>query len=204
MREWTDLLSRTMMDRLGVDAVAVTVRAGALQQDVVAATDGWARWLEDVQYTVGEGPGVEAFTGGRAVLVPDVRASTPQWPGFVSEAVGARLGAVFAFPVGPESTPLGTIDLYRREPGELAIDQARLAVYLTDVVGTALLAGWWPPGEDRYSDVNVAAGMLAGWLNVPVDEALLRLRVYAFGRGRSVLDVAADVVARRLPRDVFD
>jgi hypothetical protein len=40
--------------------------------------------------------------------------------------------------------------------------------------------------------------MTAVHLGLSVDEAILRLRAHAFAAGRSLRDVAADVVARRL------
>ena len=53
--------------------------------------------------------------------------------------------------------------------------------------------------------VHQAAGMVAVQLGVPVERALLRLRAYAFSSGRTVSDVAADVVgppaASRRPGD---
>jgi hypothetical protein len=45
--------------------------------------------------------------------------------------------------------------------------------------------------------VHQAAGMVSVQLGVPVADALIRLRAHAFSTGRSVSDVAADVVARR-------
>jgi AmiR/NasT family two-component response regulator len=46
--------------------------------------------------------------------------------------------------------------------------------------------------------VYQAQGMIHVQLGVDVNEAMARLRAYAFAHDRSVRDVAADVVARRL------
>ena len=42
------------------------------------------------------------------------------------------------------------------------------------------------------------AEMVAAQLEVNLAQALIRLRVHAFGRGRPLAEVARDVVARRL------
>ena len=52
--------------------------------------------------------------------------------------------------------------------------------------------------------VHQAAGMVAVQLAVPVEEALVRLRAHAFSSGRLVVDVATDVVNRRLRFDRAD
>jgi hypothetical protein len=53
------------------------------------------------------------------------------------------------------------------------------------------------------SVVHHATGMTAVHLGVDVNEALLRLRAYAFAASRSLEDVAADVVARRLRLEIW-
>jgi hypothetical protein len=48
------------------------------------------------------------------------------------------------------------------------------------------------------AEVYQAAGMLMDHLGVGIEEAMVRLRAYAFGCDRPVVDVAADIVRRRL------
>ena len=52
-------------------------------------------------------------------------------------------------------------------------------------------------GDFRYV-VHQATGMVAAQLDVPVGDALVRLRAHAFRTDRLLTDVAGDVVARRL------
>src|SRR5947207_3331514 len=49
--------------------------------------------------------------------------------------------------------------------------------------------------------VDQAQGMLTVQLRVTADEALLRLRAYAYARDRPIDAVAADVIARRVRLD---
>jgi hypothetical protein len=57
---------------------------------------------------------------------------------------------------------------------------------------------------ERRAVVHQAAGMISVQLSVSVPVALLRLRSHTFAANRSILDVAADVVARRLRFDHSD
>ncbi|RDI18425.1 hypothetical protein DFR72_119219 [Lentzea flaviverrucosa] len=45
----------------GVDAAALVLRDDARAQEMVSASDGWAASVEEVQYTLDEGPAAEAL-----------------------------------------------------------------------------------------------------------------------------------------------
>lgn len=53
------------------------------------------------------------------------------------------------------------------------------------------------PGDLR-TEVHQASGMVSRQLNVSIDAALVRLRAYAYSEGRSINDVAREVVTRQL------
>jgi hypothetical protein len=90
----------------------LTLRATARAQDMLGASDDWAGTLDGLQYTLGEGPGVEAFTSGIPELVADLRAEEARWPGFCDAALAMDASAAFAFPrscdcVAARSWPTG-------------------------------------------------------------------------------------------------
>lgn len=80
-----------------VDGVAVALRVTGRSQELVAATGAWTRRLEELEYTVGDGPAVEAHMTGEPVLVPDAAADAGRWPGFAKIAGEAGLAAVSHF-----------------------------------------------------------------------------------------------------------
>jgi hypothetical protein len=57
---------------------------------------------------------------------------------------------------------------------------------------------------DSTAVIDQAAGMLSVQLEIPIPEALVWLRSYAFVHGQFVAEVAADVGARRLAFDIGD
>lgn len=194
----------------GVDAAALTVRAKALQE-TWGASDEWAGELESFQYTVGEGPGLEAFTTGGPVLVPDLAADARRWPGFVQTTSPLELAAMFAFPLQLGAIRLGMLDLYRRRPGRLSNRELTDATVLANLATVAVLeqarqdkaVGDSEPARfaGPYQEVSIATGMVAAQLEVGLEEALVRLRGRAFAEGRSVLDLARDVLARNIRFD---
>jgi hypothetical protein len=196
---------------VGVDAAAISLRGPGSVQELAAATDRWAEQLEEAQYTAGDGPGVEAVASGGPVVVGDLVTQDGRWPGFGDAAAELGLEAVFAFPLQAGSIRVGSIDLYRHRRGTLAGDALADAAILADLATTAVLtdsragsAGWTgKSARGHYEDVHVAAGMLAAQLKISVEDAFLRLRAYAFGHHRPLLDVAGEIIRRRLRRDAF-
>jgi ANTAR domain-containing protein len=209
---WAAVVCAVAVDHIDVDAAAITIRTSVRMQELVAATGEWAESLEELQYTVGEGPGVEAFTSGGPVLVSDMGAEEHRWPGFGDEASSSGAGAVFAFPLQVGAIRLGTLDLYRRVAGGLGVEGLADAVALADLAVTALLSdtridddpvALWArhdvPGF--YDDVNVATGMLATQLRISLEDAMLRLRAHAFSHHLPLTEVARAVLNRQLRLD---
>jgi hypothetical protein len=177
---------------------------------VVAATPGVGRELEDLQFSLGEGPCTEASRTRRPVLCPDLADDGgARWPAFVRGAERAGVSAAFTFPLQVGSVSLGVLDLYRAATGPLqgahlveAVAHADAAVavllHLQDQRGDGTGGGRLADLADRRAVVHQAAGMVAVQLDVDVADALRALRAHAWAHDRAVTDVAGDVVARRL------
>ncbi|MDA8072467.1 MAG: ANTAR domain-containing protein [Actinomycetota bacterium] len=189
---------------------------GALPRASLCSTDPLAAYIEGLQHTLGEGPGIDAHALGGPVAEPDLaEPAVARWPAFAAPAVAAGVRAVFGFPVRIGAVRLGALDLYRDRPGPLTADQHADALVLADVAARAVLSlqvdvapGTLAPELDVGADwqlvVHQAAGMVSVQLAVTVAEALVRLRAQAFARNRLVAEVAQDVVDRRLRFDQAD
>ena len=187
----------------GVGAALMTVDGPS--GVVLAATDERARQLEELQFALGEGPCVEASSGGRPVLEPDLLvAGSPRWPRFGAAALDAGVQAVFAFPLRVGAIRVGVLDLYRDSPGLLATADLVEALAFADATTAVVLHlqdGGGPPLAapiDSRAEVHQATGMITIQLGVSLAEALLRLRAHAYATGRTVSAIAADVVGRRM------
>ena len=195
----------------GVDGVAVTVVLAATPRETIYVSDRVASLLEELTLTLGEGPGVDAFAGGPA-LVADLAAPQclARWPAFAPAGVQAGVRAVFALPLQIGAIRLGVMSLYRAEPGELDPGQLADVLVLADTACALLLDaadgsrhdGHQPaPAGLQHPEVHQATGMIIVQLGVSAAVALVRLRAHAYANDRLLRDVAADVVARRLRFD---
>lgn len=196
---------RSCVEQAGVDGAGLAVFAADGTPETVHATDALAARVEDLQFTTGEGPCIEAAHSGAPVLIPDTGATgaVTRWPAFGRELVGAGVGAIFAFPIRVGTLSLGCLDLHRRSPGPMSPAHVAIALRAQDQAAELMLtltknglAGVAPSTTYRMV-VHQAAGMVMMQLNVSVAEALVRLRAAAYAEGRSINAVAADVVSRR-------
>jgi hypothetical protein len=193
-----------------VDAATVTLRSTSRAQELLGASNEWVAGLGQTQYTLGEGPGVEAFTTGGPVFVADLAERQNRWPGFAEAALALGVAAVFAFPLQVGGIGLGTLELFRRHPGSLPAAVVDDAALLAELATSALLdqavqvergEAHWARPFTSYEDVNMATGMLAAQLRISLDDAFARLRAHAYTTNRPVVEVAQDVLRRRIPLD---
>jgi hypothetical protein len=197
---------------VGVDAAGVSLIA-ADHHSTVATSDRLAEQAEDLQASSRQGPCFDAVLEGRAILAPNLadQQTLNRWPEFARSALDVGIHAVFGFPLSIDGHPIGALDLYSRTPFELSDGGINDALVLADLTAIAVHDG---KDHGRIDEVGLsssldepwahravvhhATGMTAVELGVSVDEALLRLRAYAFAASRTLDDVSRDVVARRL------
>jgi hypothetical protein len=197
----------------GMSGAGIMLMSGSTVQGSVCTTNAVSALIEDLQYTLGEGPCVDAYHQREPVIEPDLAgAPTDRWVAFIPPALDAGVRAVFGFPVQIGAARLGALNLYRDRAGPLSVDQHADALVLAGVTARAVLSlqAGAPPGQlataiaasgDFRLVVHQASGMIAAQLDVNVAEALVRLRAHAFADNRSITDVANDVVSRRLHFD---
>jgi hypothetical protein len=195
-------------DLLGAGGTGLLVMAGDALPGAGYASNRLAATLEDLQFTLGVGPRVDAFTRGVPILETDL-AGTARWVGFSGSAVEAGARSVFSFPLRVGVARIGALTVYQADPGRLADDTFADALVIADVVTRALLAAQAGLAEGSLavglsesgafeSSVHQASGMVSVQLDVGVGEALACLRARAFAEGVTVRSVAAEVVSRRL------
>ena len=196
---------------LGVSGAAVSTLGDPLGSETVCATDANMARLDEIQIDLGEGPCWEALLGRRPVIEPDVQNSThTSWPLARAALHETGLGAVFAFPLVVAGINIGAIDLYSHLPAVMSEQQVHDATVLSvilarQVLRRSLLASedagedaGWITGDFSRREVHQATGMVVAQMHVTPADALLVLRGHAFATGRSVRDIANDVVARVL------
>ncbi|SET37391.1 GAF and ANTAR domain-containing protein [Geodermatophilus poikilotrophus] len=190
-------LTAACVRSLPVSGVGMALMTDEGPAGIIAATDGAAMELEELQFTLGEGPCVDASQTGRPVLQPDLALTAPlRWPAFAGGALEAGVRALFAFPLR-----VGVLDLYRDRAGPLSADDLTEALSFADAATPVLLnaqAGYpvlspVPVLDDR-AEVHQATGVVSVQAAVGLAEALVLLRARAFADQRALGNLARDVL----------
>jgi hypothetical protein len=202
---------------LDVDGAVISVLTATVSRETLWATDPTAELLEELQFTLNEGACMEAAVTGTPVLVADLHRSTNarSWPIFaaaVAEQTDVR--ALFAFPLQWGTANLGVLDLYRTTSGALSTAQRRDAISASEAAALMLLGvrtdpghtdadgegggSWLDHAHSSRAEIHQATGIVLAQLGVNPEVALARMRGYAFAEQRLLIDVARDVVSRRL------
>ena len=194
----------------GVSGAGIMLMSGDVPRGSVGTSDEVSGLIEELQYTLGEGPCVDAYQQDRVVTEPDLADPvTRRWVAFTPPVLRAGVRALFGFPLRIGTVRLGALNLYRDRPGPLSGQQH------ADALGLASMAARWvleaqaaassgavPSRLETDADfrfvVHNAAGMISVQQAISVTDALIRLRAYAFSHDRLLSEVAQDVVDRKL------
>jgi len=189
--------------------LALTRPRGGLEP--LLATGADIRELEELQFTLGQGPGVDAKTSGVPESATDLVAADAgrRWSAFAPAAVERGMRGVFAFPVGAGAAGLGVLTVYRQQPGPLHTGQWLDALVFADAVFVLALDHRLGVSVDlhevidaaftaRRAEVHQAAGRLAAQQSISVADALARLRAHAYSTGTTLHRVAVAVMAGQL------
>lgn len=212
-----DRLCVGVVAALPVDGAAISVTTAAAVRGLSGASDPICADLDDLQFTLGEGPCWQAVRSGRPVLVGDLTGPWGErWPMFAPAVLAANFRAIFAFPLQIGAIRLGVVGLFCTRSGFLGGEALRDALVVADVTALTIidaeirdspspvdpLPGEYLKGVGAYrAEVHQATGMAMAQLGVSAQEALVRLRAHAFAAGLTVNEVAREIVERRLRFD---
>jgi hypothetical protein len=197
------------LDAFPIGNVALSTLGDPLGSQTIAASSPVALRVEEIQLDLGEGPGWEALRIGAPVLVPDLEtASAPRWPMALNSIRATSVSGLFAFPMCVGPLALGCVDFTVRSMVTLTAADVTGVGTLADAAARRVLRRALSVSENggleapfgRYSrrEIHQATGMIAAQLGLSVADASLILHAHAYAAGRSLQDVAQQVVAKTL------
>lgn len=201
-----------------VDAAAISAVFDGANMGTIGVSSPMAREYDELQFTYGEGPCLDAVERRTPVVATDLAdPDEVRWPAFRPALVAHTIRSVFAAPVVVAGEYVGALDLFRALPGAWraetsagALVAAQLATMpFMDLLAEESVAAIADPASDAWAElsqfaraeVSQATGMLVAQLDVTPTQALVRLRAHAYATGRSASEVARDIIERRLRLD---
>lgn len=215
-----DRLCVACVDLLEVDGASISLVQQGASRGTFGSSGALSRRLDELQFTFGEGPCLDAVSQGSPVLVADLGATQERWPALTRALAGHGVRAVFAMPVLVATHRIGALDLYRQSAGSLStrdLDGGLLAAELAALPLLDLMSAdvdWSSAGESgdgweqlaslNRVEVYQATGMIMAALSVDPVEALVRLRARAFSTGTTASALAWAIVDRVVRLDDGD
>lgn len=206
-------LCRVWAEELGIDTVAMSLMTNTAYRHLLWASNATALRLEEIQFMVAQGPCIAAAETGLPVVVRDLATELTPWPlfgGLLREEL-PEVRSIHTFPIRVGHMILGSVELTRTGPGDLTPDRFREALAAAGATAVALLAhpgdllppmpGQQPPGTDDIRDTYWsatarAAGVLVVRNGLNPRDALALMRALAFGQGRTLVEITAEILAR--------
>lgn len=205
-------LARATARMLRVDGAGISLTDVSGRRVPLGASSEESSSAERFQFTTGEGPCTTAQETGEPIFAVEEDLQR-RWPVFADLLLGETpFRAVVALPLPPTLAGNGAMDLFFVRPDEVTELDVFEAMAVGELVTSALsdAAVWsqWSAAEGpdwlhgpqphRRAAVWAAMGRLCVDLDLTVPAALDLMRAHAYGSGRSVDDVAADLLADRL------
>lgn len=214
-----DRLCSACVDLLDIDAAAISLVFSGTNAGTLGVSSPSARAYDEVQFTLGEGPCLDAVaTRGPIVVVDLDDPGEWRWPVYAPAMLALDVRSVSAMPIIVAGEFIGALDLFRTDPGSLspadfatAVVAAEMAeIPVLDLLSSDLAAASVDPHSGAWTEINAlsraevsqATGVLVAQLGVSAGEALVRLRAHAYATGQSATEVARDILARRLRLDL--
>lgn len=202
-------LCTTCVDVLDVFGAGISIMSGQNSGPVCSSSER-VRRLEDLQFTLGEGPCHDAYVTGTIVAEPDLANRTNgNWPNYTPPALDLGACAVFALPLHVGFGTVGVLTLYQETVGMLTGEQDADGLALADILPALmaaiqarepepLLSVDLSDADAHRAEVHQASGVTAVQLRIDVHVALLRIRAHAYATNQTVADVSQEILAHRL------
>jgi hypothetical protein len=204
-------LCRGCVEHFDISGAALILIVDAEQRGTLGASDPTADAIEELQFSLGDGPALDAWRSSRLVSEPQLSFAT-RWPAFAAAASALGVQSMVSVPLRSGAARFGVLDVLSDRPGPLrprdleylcAVADAAtvLVLALQAEVPVGALSSAFSPMIDRRAVIHQAAGMVAVQLDVKIEDALVALRARAYQREISPGDLADEIVARRVRLD---
>jgi GAF domain-containing protein len=212
LMEFLQTLTERCVELLEVDAAGLLLADGRGALQLVAASTEQARIVELFQIQNDEGPCLDCFRTGQAVIVSDIRTAdaAARWPRFAAAAQEMGFAGVHAIPMRLRDQVIGTLNLFRSAPNGIDQAVARAARALVDIATIGILQERAVHQQELVASqlqvaltsrvmIEQAKGVLAERLQISPDEAFVQLRRYARSHNHPLTELAADVIRGTAP-----
>jgi len=192
----------------GADSAGLLLGDGNSAMRFMRESGGAAAELEHRQLELNEGPCLDCFSDGQAVIVPDLNA-VDRWPRFAEFALGRGIQSVHAVPMRLRRETVGALNLFATVALPFDDDDIAVVQALADIATIGLLQERAISSAELITEqlqqalnsrivIEQAKGFVARTYGVSVDQAFVMLRSYARTNRVRLTDLCRDVLDRKV------
>ncbi len=207
--ELLSLLADRCVAMLDVSAAGVMLVSPEGELRVVASSSEDMRVLEVFELQADEGPCLDSFRTGAAVLIEDLWRENERWPQFAPAAVTAGFRSVHAIPMRLRGSVVGALNLFAHERGPLSESDVVAGQALADVATIAILQQRVASESRLLIDqlntalttrivIEQAKGVLGERAGLSMESAFETMRGYARDHNMRLAEVARRVLDKSL------
>jgi GAF domain-containing protein len=200
------LVSHRCVEALDADAAGVMLSSPGGELQFVASSSESMKILELFQIQADEGPCVDSFRSGEAVVNHALSDPDERWPHFTPRALALGFRSVHSLPLRLRGRTIGALNLFRSEPGRLDATDVMYAQGLADIatitilqhqnaLDASLLNNQLTGALESRIIIEQAKGMVAAATRCDVGQAFSRLRAHARNHNVRLTAVAQSVVS---------
>src|SRR5487761_519241 len=208
------MLCNRCVDTIDVDAAGVMLVSPTSELQYIASSSESMRVLELYQIQVNEGPCLDCFHSGEAIIDRVLNEVEDAWPLFSARALEQGFHSVYCLPMRLRGRVIGALNFFRVDSISLDSEDVVVAQGLADVATIAILQ------HQTFVDAKVlnsqlsnalnsriaieqAKGMISQATNCDMHEAFNRLRAHARNHNLRLTALANAIVDGKVhPRDL--
>jgi GAF domain-containing protein len=199
------MLCNRCVDTIDVDAAGVMLVSPTGELQYVASSSESMRLLELYQIQVDEGPCVDCFHSGDAIIDRVLANEGDKWPNFSPRAIELGFHCVYCLPMRLRGRVIGALNFFRVDTQALDPNDVVVAQGLADVATIAILQHQSSLDAKILNSqlnhalnsriiIEQAKGMISQSLSCDMDVAFNRLRAYARNHNAHLTAVAGSIV----------
>ncbi|MFW5470300.1 ANTAR domain-containing protein [Knoellia sp. CPCC 206435] len=203
--EFLESLTRHTAEVSGSTSAGLLLADPHGQLQYMASSQESVRLLELFQLQYDEGPCLDCYRTGEAVVNSDLQRAGQRWPRFAPRAAAAGFQSVHAFPLRHRRTVIGALNLFGSGTGDLEPTDVRILQGLADIATIGLLQERSISNAEILTEqlkraltsritIEQAKGILSRTHGIDVDAAFELMRLYARRHRHRISDVARAVV----------
>ena len=198
------MLCNRCVETIDVDAAGVMLVSPAGELQYVASSSESMRILELYQIQAAEGPCVECFNSGEAIIDRLLIDAKEQWPHFSPRALEQGFNSVYCLPMRLRGRTIGALNFFRADADPLDESDVVVAQGLSGVATIAILQhqtsldakvlnSQLSKALDSRIIIEQAKGKIAEAGGLDMDQAFQRLRAHARVHNLRLADLARDI-----------